>query len=324
MRTEREIKVKGFLSENSLIKKGGELLGKTIQQDTYFLFEEKVIRVREEGESLILTEKGKDHGLLIREKEVSESNITKKDFDKLKKECKNQILLCKTRSIFSLKGVLIVVDDVEHLGYFVEVKGASTKKIMDTLKLLGFENSVIIKESYFDLMLNEKVPSWIHCILRLHEKIGELSFGITSGILTTLGLMIGVNAATTSVLPVIASIATISVADSCSDSFGMYMSKAAERGVSTGEAIRYASGTLIGKFLFPLTFIVPILIFGLNVGIIVDIGWGIFSLALLSAEQAIVEQDSIAKKVLKNTLLAIAIIVLSFIVGSLVSGLVNI
>jgi VIT1/CCC1 family predicted Fe2+/Mn2+ transporter len=170
-------------------------------------------------------------------------------------------------------------------------------------------------------MKSKNLPKWIQSLLRVHEKIGELSFGITSGILTTIGLMTGVNAATSSQLSVVAAIASIAVADSLSDAFGMYMSKVSERGNDSGAAVRYAAGTLVGKFIFPLTFIVPIFLFPLEIGIAIDLVWGGIALALLSAEQAIVSQSSVIKTVGRNLLLAAVIVILSAIVGSIVSGM---
>jgi len=52
-----------------------------------------------------------------------------------------------------------------------------------------------------------------------------LGFGLTSGIITTLGLMIGLYFSTKSMLAVIGGIIIIAVADSLSDSLGMHISE---------------------------------------------------------------------------------------------------
>jgi hypothetical protein len=51
------------------------------------------------------------------------------------------------------------------------------------------------------------------------------SFGITSGIITTLGLIVGLNAGTHSTLAVLGGILSIAVADGLSESTAMHVSK---------------------------------------------------------------------------------------------------
>jgi len=48
------------------------------------------------------------------------------------------------------------------------------------------------------------------------------NFGLTSGIITTLGLMVGLNSSTQSHYVVVGGILTIAVADALSDSIGMH------------------------------------------------------------------------------------------------------
>ena len=52
-----------------------------------------------------------------------------------------------------------------------------------------------------------------------------LYFGIISGTITTLGLIIGLRSGTMSKLAIIAGILAISISDTLSDAFGLYISK---------------------------------------------------------------------------------------------------
>lgn len=52
-----------------------------------------------------------------------------------------------------------------------------------------------------------------------------LSFGLTSAIITTLGLMVGLNAGTHSVSVVIGGVLTIAIADSLSGALGIHVSE---------------------------------------------------------------------------------------------------
>ncbi|GAI78411.1 unnamed protein product [marine sediment metagenome] len=58
-------------------------------------------------------------------------------------------------------------------------------------------------------------------------KIG-ISFGTTSGIITTLGLMVGLNSGTHSQATIIGGILTIAIADSFSDALGIHVSEESE------------------------------------------------------------------------------------------------
>lgn len=112
-------------------------------------------------------------------------------------------------------------------------------------------------------------------------KIG-LTFGLTSGVITTLGLMVGLNSGTQLKLAVIAGILTIAVADAFSDALGIHVSQESTNENSSKEIWIATFSTFIFKFLFALTFIIPVLIFNLNIAVIVSIVWGIFLITIAS------------------------------------------
>ena len=75
------------------------------------------------------------------------------------------------------------------------------------------------------------------------------SFGLTSGVITTLGLMVGLHAGTHSRLAVIGGIVTIAVADALSDALGIHIPEASKNN-GKGSEIRYPLGvTIIGGLL---------------------------------------------------------------------------
>ena len=56
-----------------------------------------------------------------------------------------------------------------------------------------------------------------------------LSFGLTSAIITTLGLFIGLSSATNNRIIVISGILTIAIADAFSDALGIHLSKESDK-----------------------------------------------------------------------------------------------
>jgi len=145
-------------------------------------------------------------------------------------------------------------------------------------------------------------------------KIG-LSFGLTSGIITTLGLMVGIHAGTHSKLAVIGSIITIAIADALSDALGIHVSEESEN-VHTAKEIWTATfSTFFSKFLFALTFVVPVLLCQLTTAIIVSIVWGLLILTLVSYSLAKEQKERPWKVIGEHLLIAISVIVITHFVG---------
>src|SRR6266850_6989069 len=86
------------------------------------------------------------------------------------------------------------------------------------------------------------------------------SFGLTSGVITPLGLMVGLNAGTHSRLAVIGGIVTIAVADALSDALGIHVAEESKNNGSVSEVWESTIAALLAKFLTALTFVVPVLL----------------------------------------------------------------
>jgi len=148
-------------------------------------------------------------------------------------------------------------------------------------------------------------------------EIGGISFGLTSGIITTLGLIVGLNSATGgSRLAIIAAIFTIAVADSLSDALGMQLSEESRLDEKNKPTWIITLSTFLGKFVFSLIFVLPILLLDMRNAVIASLLMG---LALIAAEAwfiAIREKKSVPKQIISHTSLTLLIIALSYIVGN--------
>jgi VIT1/CCC1 family predicted Fe2+/Mn2+ transporter len=112
-------------------------------------------------------------------------------------------------------------------------------------------------------------------------KVG-FSFGLTSGIITTLGLMVGLNASTNSKLVVIGGIVTIAVADALSDAMGIHISEESENKHTEREVWESTVTTFLSKFVFSSLFIIPVLLLELSQAIPLSIALGLFLILILS------------------------------------------
>ena len=105
-----------------------------------------------------------------------------------------------------------------------------------------------------------------------------ISFGLTSAVITTLGLMVGLHSGTGSKMVVIGGVLIIAIADAFSDALGIHISEESKN-VHTARQIWGATiATFMAKFIFALTFVVPILLLSLSSAIIVSLVWGLSEL----------------------------------------------
>jgi len=149
-------------------------------------------------------------------------------------------------------------------------------------------------------------------------KVG-LSFGLTSGIITTLGLMVGLYSGTHSKLAVIGGILTIAIADSFSDALGIHISEEAESQHTEREIWESTISTFFSKFLFALVFVIPVLVFQLETAILVSVIFGLSILCILSFNIAKEQGTKPWKVVTEHLIVAIAVIVMTHYLGEWVS-----
>ncbi len=147
------------------------------------------------------------------------------------------------------------------------------------------------------------------------------SFGLTSGIITTLGLIIGLYSGTNSTLVILGGIFTIAIADAMSDALGIHMAEESENKYSPKEIWEATISTFLSKFIVALTFIIPVLLLRLFTAVIVCIVWGlslIISFSYYLAKQQKIKPHEV---ILEHLTIAIIVIVVTYYVGILVATL---
>jgi VIT1/CCC1 family predicted Fe2+/Mn2+ transporter len=148
-----------------------------------------------------------------------------------------------------------------------------------------------------------------------HSLKTGLSFGLTSGIITTLGLMVGLNSGTHSKLVVIGGILTIAIADAFSDALGIHVSEESENKHTDREIWESTIFTFIAKFIFAMTFVVPILLFPLATAITVSIVWGLSMLSIFSFYLAREQDEKPWKVAGEHLLIAVVVIIITHEIG---------
>ena len=142
------------------------------------------------------------------------------------------------------------------------------------------------------------------------------SYGLTSGVITTLGLMVGLNSSTHSRLVVIGGVLTIAVADALSDAMGIHVSVESGNNHTTKEIWESTISTFFAKFIFALTFLIPIFLFELSTAIIISIVWGMSLLGFFSYQLATEQKTNPWKVLLEHLVLALAVIIITYYLGT--------
>jgi len=155
----------------------------------------------------------------------------------------------------------------------------------------------------------------------IHSLRKGISFGLTSGIITTLGLMVGLHSGTHSRIVVIGGVLTIAIADAFSDALGIHISEESERAHTPKEIWIATIATFLSKLFFALTFIIPIVAFRLSMAIIVSLVWGLSMLAWLSYVIAKDQNENPAKVISEHLLIACAVVIITHFVGHWVSSM---
>jgi len=142
------------------------------------------------------------------------------------------------------------------------------------------------------------------------------SFGLTSGIITTLGLMVGLHSGTHERLAVIGGILTIAVADAFSDALGMHVSQESVDGNHKAQIWLATLATFWSKLVFALTFVVPVLFLELLPAVVVGVVWGLLVLTVFSYLMAKSQKKSDPwKMALEHLLIGLLVVLISHFVG---------
>ncbi|OQA04318.1 MAG: VIT family protein [bacterium ADurb.Bin400] len=144
------------------------------------------------------------------------------------------------------------------------------------------------------------------------SKVG-FSFGTTSGIITTLGLITGLTASDASKAIIMGGVLTIAFADAFSDALGIHISEESENEHTNKEVWASTISTYFSKLLIALTFLVPLILFSSATALVVSIIWGAILLTLLN--YTIYPKNNRWQAVTEHLFIGMIVIVIGFVIG---------
>ncbi len=167
---EVEIKFKADRGVEDKIKELADFVCEKVEEDVYFNspmrdFREsdEALRLRKDGEGVKMTYKGPKVDPETKTREEIEIRVdnygnAKEMLERLGFKAIRKVV--KKRRIYRLGEVTICFDDVEGLGCFVEIEVKSNDlerakhRIFEVARMLGFDPSDSIRESYLELLLS--------------------------------------------------------------------------------------------------------------------------------------------------------------------------
>ena len=142
-----------------------------------------------------------------------------------------------------------------------------------------------------------------------------LAFGLTSGVITTLGVMIGLDTATSLRMAVIAGILTVAISDAFSDALGIHISQEASDTNTHSQVWQATIATFLTKLITALTFLIPILLFPLQTAIIINLVWGLLLITAFNYYLAKSRNESPIKTIAEHLGIAIIVIIITYYIG---------
>jgi VIT1/CCC1 family predicted Fe2+/Mn2+ transporter len=145
--------------------------------------------------------------------------------------------------------------------------------------------------------------------------IGGIAFGLTSGVITTLGLIIGLKEATGSVLAVVSGILVIAISDALSDALGMHLTQESDPSKSQTMVWEATFSTFMAKFLVAMSFALIFLVFAMENATIISVVWGLVLISALSRYIAKVQNENAYYVIAEHLLIAGFVILVAHFMG---------
>lgn len=140
-------------------------------------------------------------------------------------------------------------------------------------------------------------------------------FGATSGVITTLGLIVGLNAGTQSMVAVLGGILVVAVADAMSDALGIHIAQEADPDSTENHVWAATFWTFFTKLIVALSFALPLLWLPLQLAVAVAVSWGLLVITLLSAFLARMQRVAALPIITEHLVIAIVVVTISHYIG---------
>ncbi len=148
----------------------------------------------------------------------------------------------------------------------------------------------------------------------------HLSFGGTAAIVTSMGLIVGLDAATATKAAVVGSLLIIGLADNLTDLLSVHIYQEAEQ-LDQRQAFRTTVANYFSRLAVTASFVVLFVALPASMAMFVCVAWGFFLLSGLSYLLAKKRQVSGFSEICKHVGVAVGVIAISKVLGLFIEGI---
>ncbi len=150
-------------------------------------------------------------------------------------------------------------------------------------------------------------------------KTPSFSYGGTAGIVTSLSLIIGLDAATASRATIISGLLIVALADNLTDALSIHIYQESER-LEASQAFRSTVTNFISRLLVSLSFVLLIAFMPVASAISAAVAWGLLLIVTLTTIIARERKVSVVIEVFKHISVALAVILASKAIGAWITS----
>ena len=150
--------------------------------------------------------------------------------------------------------------------------------------------------------------------------VAGLGFGTASGVITTLGIIVGLYSSSAARLAIIGGIFTVSVADALSDALGEHLSEESKRHPVQNDVRNITISTFFSKLLIGLSFVVPFILLPVVHAVVISVIYSAVVLTLLSLRIAKRTGQNRFEVITEHLLVGFSVVVITFLLGKWVEN----
>jgi hypothetical protein len=151
-------------------------------------------------------------------------------------------------------------------------------------------------------------------------KVGNVSFGGTAAIVTSVALIFGLDAATATKSTIVSGLLIVALADNLTDALSMHVYQESERRLESRDAFTATWSNFVTRLLLALTFVLLVVMLPLARAVVASAVWGLSLLVVLTWAIARERSVSFVAELAKHCAAAIAVIVASRGIGAFITA----
>ena len=158
----------------------------------------------------------------------------------------------------------------------------------------------------------------------LTEDLSKYSFGVTSAIVTSLALMLGLQTLRDPKTSIIGALVIIAIADNISDSLGIHIYRESQGPETAGDTRVYTVSNFLTRLSIIALFIALVFVLPLEFAVVLSTAIGLTLLFVLSYYIAISRKQNVPQTIAQHLGIAVVAIVLSHFLGQAIAGIFHV